>query len=85
MTKHKGQLVSLPAVFISALVALIIMFSVLLPITNTVLAGNSTTGNVWNNTGYGTALGVAQSIPLLFVLVAFIAIAIVVVGVFKTM
>lgn len=86
--KSKGVIADLPATFIAVLVAIIILFSVLMPITNTSLyangSGTNGTGlnsvvNVWNNTGYPTALTTAQTLPILFVLVFFISIALVVI------
>jgi len=83
----RGQVAQAAPVFIAALIAVILMFSVLMPYTNSVLAGNGTCQPgatcSWNQTGYGTALAVAQQTPLLFALLLFISLAVVAIGFLK--
>lgn len=84
MKELKGQLLTnIAPVFIAALIAVIMLFLVLMPITNGVLAGNGTCQPgatcSWNQTGYASALLVAQQTPILFILALFIGIALVVI------
>lgn len=72
--KSKGALLELPAVFIAAMIGVIILFSVVLPVVNTGITSTSA-----NLTGYTGALQVAQQTPLILVLTLFTAVAVVVI------
>lgn len=82
--KSKGGLETLAPMFIATLITAILLFSVILPVTNTNLASNATAGgNLWNQTGYTGAMQVANQIPLMFVLIFFVAIAVIVISQIK--
>lgn len=72
--KSKGQLLQIPAVLIAGMIAIIILFSVVLPVTNTGITATAS-----NLTGYTGALQVAQQLPLMLILVPFVTLAVVVV------
>lgn len=78
--KFRGVLLQLPAVFIAAMIAVIILFSVVLPVVNTGIISTSS-----NLTGYTGALQVAQQVPLILVLTLFVAIAVVIIRSFSAM
>lgn len=78
--KSKGILLQLPAVFIGAMIAVIILFSVVLPVVNT-----GVTSTASNLTGYTGALQVAQQVPLILVLTLFVAVAVVILRAFSAM
>lgn len=69
----------LPTVFIMVLIVAILLFSVLQPILNSYVS-NATGSNTfaWNMSGYDGARQVSQTLPLMFVLIFFVAVALVV-------
>lgn len=77
---QKGILLQLPAVFIGAMIAVIILFSVVLPIVNTGITSASA-----NLTGYAGALQVSQQVPLILVLTLFVSVAVVILRAFSAM
>lgn len=76
----KGVLLQLPAVFIAAMIAVIILFSVVLPIVNTGIV--SSASNLSGNS-YGGALQVAVQLPLILILTLFVAVAVVIIRSFS--